>query len=117
MFLAMVWALPIHYIYDWKVNGNTKKGGLFFIFEHHLLVILNYYIWYNFEYIYIYINYLVTKVPSRIFCILIVPSIFDMAGTTLQNLGLLYIPVSTFQVLLYIYYFTINNLIVYNALM
>lgn len=78
MFLAMIFALPIHYLYTWYVhrayhakNGYEKVGA----------------------------SLPPPAVPLRTYFLLAVPAAFDLIATFLANVGLMYVTVSVFQLM------------------
>ncbi|KAH9110683.1 hypothetical protein LEN26_013674 [Aphanomyces euteiches] len=70
MFAAMVFALPIQWIYHWNLehqwHAKVKRPA---------------------------------RIPMRTYFILALPAAFDLLGTYLANLGLLYVTVSVFQLM------------------
>ncbi|KAF0685703.1 Aste57867_22450 [Aphanomyces stellatus] len=76
MFAAMVFALPIQWLYhwhlerQWETNGGKSSGVK-----------------------------RPTRIPIRTYFILALPAAFDLIGTYLANLGLLYVTVSVFQLM------------------
>lgn len=76
MFFAMVWALPIHGMYNWYVHReyrSRKRAG--------------------------FAATRPAQVPLRTYLFLIIPSIFDLMATFLANIGLMYVTVSVFQLM------------------
>ncbi|CAK4613143.1 unnamed protein product [Aphanomyces euteiches] len=76
MFAAMVFALPIQWIYHWNLEHQWHaKGGALSGFKRP------------------------ARIPMRTYFILALPAAFDLLGTYLANLGLLYVTVSVFQLM------------------
>ncbi|KAG9410591.1 hypothetical protein AC1031_018618 [Aphanomyces cochlioides] len=76
MFAAMVFALPIQWIYHWNLEHQWHaKGGASSGFKRP------------------------ARIPMRTYFILALPAAFDLLGTYLANLGLLYVTVSVFQLM------------------
>lgn len=73
----MVWALPIHGMYNWYVHReyhSRKRAGFANATKP-------------------------AQVPLRTYLFLIIPSIFDLIATFLANIGLMYVTVSVFQLM------------------
>ncbi|CAH0521132.1 unnamed protein product [Peronospora belbahrii] len=74
MFLAMVFALPIHWAYHYHVERHwrrTHRNGI----KYHY------------------------RIPRNIYFLLVFPAAFDLLATFVANIGLLYVTVSVFQLM------------------
>ncbi|CCI42625.1 unnamed protein product [Albugo candida] len=74
MFLAMVFALPIHWVYRWHVERKWSRPS-----SRPL----------KFRY----------RIPRRTYFLLAFPALFDLIATWFANIGLMYVTVSVFQLL------------------
>ncbi|KDO34368.1 hypothetical protein SPRG_01504 [Saprolegnia parasitica CBS 223.65] len=76
MFAAMIFALPIQYIYHWHLERQWHaNGGKITGFKRP------------------------QRVPIKTYFVLALPAAFDLIATYLANLGLLYVTVSVFQLM------------------
>ncbi|OQR86245.1 Drug/Metabolite Transporter (DMT) Superfamily [Achlya hypogyna] len=76
MFAAMIFALPIQYVYHWHLERQWhENGGKINGFKRP------------------------QRVPIKTYFILALPAAFDLIATYLANLGLLYVTVSVFQLM------------------
>ena len=73
MFFAMVFALPIHWIYTWYVHREQTKAKRW--------------------------GSKPTRVPFKTYLLLLIPSAFDLLATFVANVGLMYVTVSVFQLM------------------
>ncbi|CAI5707494.1 unnamed protein product [Peronospora effusa] len=74
MFLAMVFALPIHWGYHYYVERQWRRNNRNGIKYHY-------------------------RIPRKIYFLLAFPAAFDLVATFVANLGLLYVTVSVFQLM------------------
>ncbi|KAG7395071.1 hypothetical protein PHYBOEH_004268 [Phytophthora boehmeriae] len=74
MFLAMVFALPIHWAYHYYVERQWRRNNRN-----------------GMKYRY--------RIPRKMYFLLALPAAFDLLGTFVANLGLLYVTVSVFQLM------------------
>ncbi|RHY21246.1 hypothetical protein DYB25_006149 [Aphanomyces astaci] len=76
MFVAMIFALPIQWAYHWHLDRKWHaNGGKSSGFKRP------------------------SRIPIRTYFVLALPAAFDLLGTYLANLGLLYVTVSVFQLM------------------
>lgn len=87
MFLGMSFALPMHYIFKWiaKMRESSEKPEVE-PFKPHVDLESNKADSEDSD-----------RIPFRTWFLLIIPSIFDLCGTALASIGLLYINVSVYQ--------------------
>ncbi|TDH71869.1 hypothetical protein CCR75_001070 [Bremia lactucae] len=74
MFLAMVFALPIHWAYHYYVDHQWRRNPRGAMKYHY-------------------------RIPRRMYFLLAIPAAFDLVATFVANLGLLYVTVSVFQLM------------------
>ncbi|KAE9044551.1 hypothetical protein PR003_g1957 [Phytophthora rubi] len=73
MFLAMVFALPIHWAYHYHVERQWRRNRNGMKYRY--------------------------RIPRKMYFLLALPAAFDLLATFVANLGLLYITVSVFQLM------------------
>ncbi|KAG3094433.1 hypothetical protein PI125_g16574 [Phytophthora idaei] len=74
MFLAMVFALPIHWAYHYHVERQWRRNNRNGMKYHY-------------------------RIPRKMYFLLALPAAFDLMATFVANLGLLYVTVSVFQLM------------------
>ncbi|RLN92020.1 hypothetical protein BBJ28_00008462 [Nothophytophthora sp. Chile5] len=74
MFLAMVFALPIHWAYHWHVERQWRRNNRTGMKYHY-------------------------RIPRKMYFLLALPAAFDLFATFLANIGLMYVTVSVFQLM------------------